>query len=306
MPASIASTPVSLLERLPRTRGKMRAQADLSKGNWFQVGGTAEVLFRPEDEEDLAHFLKHKPADVPYLVLGVGSNLIIRDGGIDGVVIRLGRGFTECQADGATIRVGAACLSFNAAMVAQQHGIAGLEFLTGIPGSMGGVLRMNGGAYGSEVKDVLVEAYAIDPQGNRHTLTPQDLHYTYRHSELPEGWIFTGARLKGVEGDPAVIARRIESISAQREATQPIRAKTGGSTFKNPEGHKAWQLIDQAGCRGLTIGGAQMSEKHCNFMINTDSATAADLEALGEEVMRRVRENTGVTLEWEIKRVGKK
>jgi UDP-N-acetylmuramate dehydrogenase len=306
MPMAAQQDHNELLDRLPRVRGKIRLHADLSKGNWFQVGGPAEILFRPEDEEDLAYFLENKPENLPYMVLGVGSNLIIRDGGIDGVVIRLGRGFVPCHAlDSSRIKVGAACLSFNAATIAQQNGIAGLEFLTGIPGSIGGVLRMNGGAYGSEIKDVLVEAYALDPQGKRCVLKPQHLHYRYRHSDFPEGWIFTGALLQGAEGDPEVIAARIDEISKARESTQPIRAKTGGSTFKNPEGYKAWQLIDAAGCRGLSIGGAQISEKHCNFMINTGNAVASDLEKLGEEVIKRVFAHSGVMLEWEIKRVGK-
>lgn len=294
----------SLLARLPQTRGRMRTDADLSKSNWFQVGGNAEVLFRPEDVDDLAHFLQNKPSDVPVTVLGVGSNILIRDGGISGVVIRLGRGFVECDADETRLRVGAGALALNAAMVAQQYGIGGLEFLTGIPGSIGGVLRMNGGAYGREIKDVLIDAEAIDPQGNIHSLKPEQLQYSYRHSGLPEGWILTRATLQGKMSTPSQVAEKIDEVSIARESTQPIRSKTGGSTFKNPEGHKAWQLIDAAGCRGFKIGGAQMSELHCNFMINTGNATAADLENLGEEVRRRVLETSGVLLEWEIKRVG--
>lgn len=293
-------------ELLPKTRGRIRLNADLSKTNWFNVGGPAEALFRPEDAEDLASVLKVLPKDVPVVVLGAGSNVIIRDGGIEGLVIRLGKGFVECTAQADKIIVGAAALSLNAAGVAQQNGIGGLEFLVGIPGSMGGVLRMNGGAYGSQLSDVLVEAEAINRSGEISRFTPQEMHYTYRHCGLSDEWIFTSAVMQGKNEDAGVVKARIEKISTEREATQPIRSKTGGSTFKNPEGHKAWQLIDAAGCRGLTIGGAQMSEKHCNFMINTGSATAADLEALGEEVRRRVFEKSGVTMEWEIKRIGRR
>ena len=294
----------NLFDALPLTRGRVRAGADLSKTNWFGVGGSAELLFRPEDTDDLMIMLKGIPRSIPVTVLGAASNVIIRDGGIEGLVIRLGKGFAECTAQNDRIIVGAASLSFNAASLAQQNGIGGLEFLVGIPGSMGGVLRMNGGAYGTQLSDVLIEAEVLDEKGNKHILKPEQLHYTYRHCALPEGWIFTNAVLQGKKEDAGVVKARIEKISAEREQTQPIRSKTGGSTFKNPEEHKAWQLIDAAGCRGLTIGGAQMSELHCNFMINTGNATAADLENLGEEVRKRVFEKSGVMLEWEIKRMG--
>ncbi len=293
-----------LIARLPDTRGRMRAQADLSKVNWFQVGGAAEVLFKPEDTHDLAHFLAHKPADVCVTVLGVGSNILVRDGGIEGVTLRLGRHFADCHAQGDRIIVGAGCLNSNAVTVAKDHGIGGLEFLSGVPGSMGGALMMNAGAYGSETKDVLVEAEVIDPQGHIHVLSAEKLHYTYRKCGLPEGWIFTRATLQGKEEAREKIAARMQEISVARENTQPIRSRTGGSTFKNPEGQKAWQLIEAAGCRGLHVGGAEMSRKHCNFMINTGNATAHDLETLGEEVRQRVLVHSGITLEWEIKRIG--
>ncbi len=294
----------NLVECLPEVRGRYRENAELSKSNWFQVGGTAEVLFKPEDVEDLADFLRGKPQDVPVTVIGVGSNLIVRDGGIAGVVIRLGRGFAGCSVHGAEISAGAACLDIHVAELAAEHGLAGLEFLCGIPGTIGGALRMNGGAYGSDISQVLVEAQALDPQGALHCLKPEELHYTYRHCGLPEGWIFTGCTLRGVPGDQNEILARMQKIKQERESSQPVRSRTGGSTFKNPEGHKAWQLIDAAGCRGLRIGDAQVSELHCNFLINHGTASAADLENLGEEVRRRVKEHSGITLEWEIKRMG--
>jgi len=295
----------SFILKLPKTRGRMRENADLAKINWFQVGGRAEVLFKPEDAGDLAEFFAGKPNDIPTTIIGVGSNLLIRDGGIDGVVIRLGRGFADCEAQGDRLIVGAACLNSNAVLVAKEHNIGGLEFLSGIPGSIGGALAMNAGAYGVETKDVLIEVEAVDQQGNIHKLTPAQLKYSYRHSELPEGWIFTKATLQGKIENSDVIAARIAEISASRSSTQPIRSRTGGSTFRNPPEKKAWQLIDEAGCRGLQIGGAQMSELHCNFMINTGDATAYDLESLGEEVRKRVFAHSGIMLQWEIKRIGK-
>jgi UDP-N-acetylmuramate dehydrogenase len=301
---ALPKTPQADFPDFPHTRGRIRANADLSKTSWFGVGGAAEFLFRPEDEADLALMLSQKPAAMPLTVLGAASNVIIRDGGIEGLVIRLGKGFAECTAQNDRIIVGAASLSFNAASLAQQNGIGGLEFLVGIPGSMGGVLRMNGGAYGTQLSDVLIEAHALDEKGGKHILSPEQLHYTYRHCGLPEGWIFTGAVLQGKKEQAGVVKDCIDKISAEREKTQPIRSKTGGSTFKNPEGYKAWQLVDAAGCRGLMVGGAQMSELHCNFMVNTGNATAADLENLGEEVRRRVFEKSGIQLEWEIKRIG--
>lgn len=286
-------------------RERLRENADLSKTNWFRVGGPAEWLFKPESATDLSAFLKLLPASVPVTVLGVGSNLIVRDGGIDGVVIKLGRGFVDIVADGNNIIAGAGALDVNVAHVACEHGIAGLEFLSGIPGTIGGAVRMNGGAYGSDVSQVLVSADIVERNGTIRTLTNKELAFVYRNSGLPDGAMVTRAVLKGVAGDKAEIARRMQDITTAREETQPVRSRTGGSTFKNPEGHKAWELIDRAGCRGLTIGGAQVSEKHCNFLINTGDATARDLEALGEEVRRRVHAQCGVTLEWEIKRIGK-
>lgn len=295
-----------LLASLPPVRGKLRAGADLSRINWFQVGGPAEVLFKPEDTQDLSHFIVHKPLGVPVTVLGVGSNLLVRDGGIDGVVIRLGRGFAECRAEGDRIVAGSGCLNSSVTTLAREHGIGGLEFLSGIPGSIGGALAMNAGAYGVETKDILVEATAVDPQGNIRTLTPQEIAYSYRHCGLPEGWIFTGAVFQGRPESSAVIAQRMEEIATQRNSTQPVRSRTGGSTFRNPEGHKAWKLIDEAGCRGLQQGGAQMSEMHCNFMINTGDATASDLETLGETVRKRVLDHCGISLHWEIRILGNK
>lgn len=290
---------------LPQTRGRYRFGAALSKSNWFQVGGAAEVLFKPEDAEDLAYFLKEKPAEIPVTVIGVGSNLIVRDGGIDGVVIRLGRGFATMEHIGDTLTVGAGCLDVNVAHYSAECGVAGLEFLSGIPGTIGGALAMNAGAYGSEIKDVLVEVQVVTPQGEIKWVPPDSFHYAYRHAEIPEGWIFTAARLRGVMDDPLTIATRITEIQKAREQSQPIRERTGGSTFRNPEGQKAWQLVDAAGCRGLSIGDAQVSEKHCNFLINNGSATAAQIEELGEEVRQRVKAQSGVDLHWEIKRIGK-
>lgn len=296
---------MDLRDQLPEVRGSYRFDAPLAGTNWFGVGGPAEVLFKPEDADDLAHFIQHKPADVPVTVIGVGSNLIIRDGGLAGVVIRLGRGFNHVVQEGDLLVAGAAMLDLNLARAAADAGRAGLEFLSGIPGTVGGALAMNGGAYGRETKDVLVQAEAVTPEGERITLALSDMKYSYRHYGGPKGLIFTRAWFATTADAPEAIHTRIAEIQSKREATQPIRERTGGSTFKNPEGHKAWELVDQAGCRGLRVGGAQMSELHCNFMINTGGATAADLEALGEEVIRRVREHSGVTLEWEIKRVGR-
>lgn len=293
-----------LIDRLPKMRGRYRENAELAKSNWFQVGGAAEVLFKPEDTQDLAKFLKQKPKDVPITVIGVGSNLILRDGGIKGVVIRLGRGFTQCEVKDDTIFAGAACMDIHVAQIAQEAGISGLEFLSGIPGTIGGALRMNGGAYGSDIAQILEAAEAVDLEGNIHQLSLAEMQFTYRHCGVPEGWIFTACTLRGTVGDAAEIGRRMDEIKQARETSQPIRSRTGGSTFKNPEGHKAWQLIDAAGCRGLRMGDAQVSELHCNFLINHGSATAKDLEALGEEVRRRVHAHSGILLEWEIKRIG--
>ena len=293
-----------LIDRLPKVRGRLTADAPLAQVTWFRVGGPAEVLFRPADVDDLSAFLAAKPADVPVTVIGVASNLLVRDGGIKGVVIRLGRGFVEIAAEGESIAAGAGALDLNVAITAREAGIAGLEFLSGIPGTVGGGLRMNAGAYGREFKDVLHSAVALDPHGTRRELALSDLDLSYRHCGLPEDWIFIAARFAGRKGDPLAIARRMNEIQSAREESQPIRSRTGGSTFANPPGRKAWALIDQAGCRGLSRGGAMVSEKHANFLINTGDASAADLEALGEEVRARVKDREGVALEWEIKRVG--
>jgi len=294
-----------LIARLPAVRGRLSAAAPLADITWFRVGGPAEAMFRPADRDDLVAFLKTKPADVVVTVLGVGSNTLVRDGGIDGVVLRLGRGFVEIEAEGDEILAGAGALDVNVAQTAQMHGIAGLEFLRGIPGTVGGGLRMNAGAYGTEFKDVLVWAEAIDPQGNLHRLSPAEMGFSYRHCDVPEDWVFVVAKLKGRKGDKDAIQARMDEIQAAREGSQPIRSRTGGSTFANPEGHKAWQLIDAAGCRGLVVGDAQVSEQHCNFLINRGNATAADLETLGETVREKVKASSGVSLRWEIKRIGK-
>lgn len=293
-----------LIERLPSVRGRLTENAPLAQLTWFRVGGAAEVMFRPADLDDLAAFLAGRPKDVPITVMGVASNLLIRDGGVPGVVIRLGRGFVDVAANEDEITAGAGALDLNVALAACTAGIADLEFLSGIPGTVGGGLRMNAGAYGREFKDALREATALDGDGHRHDLEPGEMDLSYRHCGVPADWIFVAARLKGRRDDPLTIGARMAAIQAQREATQPIRARTGGSTFANPPGHKAWELIDRAGCRGLTRGGAAVSDKHTNFLINTGNATAADLEALGEEVRRRVRDKTGIGLEWEIKCVG--
>lgn len=293
-----------LIARLPPVRGRLAAAASLAEITWFRVGGPAEVMFRPADRDDLTAFLKGKPAGMPVTVLGVGSNILVRDGGVPGVVIRLGRGFADIIVHGDEVEAGAGALDVNVATVAQQAGLAGLEFLRGIPGTIGGGLRMNAGAYGTEFKDVLVWAEALDPAGQLHRLTPAQMKFAYRHCGVPEDWVFVGARLRGERGDPVAIKARMDEIQAAREGSQPIRSRTGGSTFANPEGRKAWQLIDAAGCRGLVIGDAQVSERHCNFLINRGSATAADLEALGETVRERVKAASGVELRWEIKRIG--
>jgi len=294
----------ALQTKMPALRGRLLANQSLAELTWFRVGGPAQILFMPEDEEDLAYMLANLPAEIPVAVIGLGSNLIVRDGGVPGVVIRLGRGFGEISIEGLTLRAGAAVPDVKAARAAQEAGIAGLSFLRGIPGGIGGALRMNGGAYGRETKDALIEARAVDRAGRVHVLGNADMHYTYRHCGAPDDYIFTQATFHGERGDPAVIAAEMEKITESREATQPIKSRTGGSTFKNPPGHKAWQLIDAAGCRGLRIGDAQVSEMHCNFLINLGKVTAADIETLGEKVRYRVKENSGIDLEWEIKRIG--
>ena len=299
----------ALLDRLPAVRGRLSANAPLDRITWFRVGGPAEVMFRPADRDDLLEFLAAKPADVAVTVIGVGSNLLVRDGGIPGVVIRLGRGFADIAIDGTTVQAGAAALDVNVARTAAEAGVAGLEFLVGVPGTIGGALRMNAGAYGREMVNVTLAAEAIDAAGRVRHLMPEQLGFTYRHSAVPEDWIFLSATLAGYADSPGAIAARMGDIQSAREESQPTRTRTGGSTFANPTdpkaaGRKAWQLIDEAGCRGLRRGGAMVSEKHCNFLINTGTASAADLESLGEEVRRRVFEATGVSLQWEIRRVG--
>ncbi len=293
-----------LIDRLPSVRGRLSVGAPLAGVTWFRVGGPAEVLFRPADAYDLAEFLTGCPEDVPITVVGVASNLLIRDGGVPGVVIRLGGAFASLRIEGCTVTVGAGALDLNIALAARMAGVAGLEFLSGIPGTIGGALRMNAGAFGREVSDVLVSAEVVDRSGRTFTVPAVDLGLGYRRCAAPADWIFVGATLEGEPGEPAEITARIDDIARKRAETQPVRARTGGSTFANPPGHKAWELIDRAGCRGLTIGGAQMSEKHCNFMLNLGTATAAELEALGEEVRRRVLASSGVELSWEIKRIG--
>jgi UDP-N-acetylmuramate dehydrogenase len=295
----------SLLEHLPQVRGRYAENVPLAPITWFRAGGPAEVMFRPADTDDLAAFIAAKPVDVAITVLGVGSNLLVRDGGIPGVVVRLGRGFAGITAVNAEIlEAGAAALDVNVARMALESGIGGLEFLSGIPGTIGGALRMNAGAYGSEIEGVLVSARAVDGIGGIRDLAAADLGFAYRSCAVPADWIFVGAVLRGHRGDPQAIGRRMQAIRNARESTQPIRSRTGGSTFANPPGAKAWELIERAGCRGLAINGAKVSEQHCNFLINTGAATAADLEALGEEVRRRVLAETGVVLSWEIHRVG--
>jgi UDP-N-acetylmuramate dehydrogenase len=293
-----------LKAKMPALRGRLLANQSLAELTWFRVGGPAQVLFMPEHEQDLAYALANLPAEIPLTVIGLGSNLIVRDGGVPGVAIRLGRGFGNITVEDTRIRAGAAVPDVKVARAAQEAGIAGLSFMRGIPGGVGGALRMNGGAYGRETKDALVEARAVDRQGRVHVLRNADMGYTYRHCGVPGDYIFTDALYQGERGDPAVIAAEMDKITESREATQPIKSRTGGSTFKNPQGRKAWQLIDAAGCRGLEFGGAQVSELHCNFLINRGGATAADIETLGETVRRRVKENSGVELEWEIERIG--
>jgi UDP-N-acetylmuramate dehydrogenase len=294
-----------LITSLPELRGKLKAEAALSDLTWFRAGGPAEVLYSPADEADLAYFLRETPADIPITVIGLGSNLLVRDGGIEGVVIRLGRGFGEIKVEeGSRLRAGAAVPDVKVARAAADAGIAGLSFYRGIPGCVGGALRMNGGAHGRETKEVVIEARAIDRKGRLHVLPVAELHYAYRHCGAPEDFIFTEALFQGEPGEPAKILAEMDGIAAYREEVQPIKSRTGGSTFKNPPGHKAWQLIDAAGCRGLMVGDAKVSEMHCNFLINEGKASGADLEELGETVRARVKENSGVELEWEIKRLG--
>ena len=294
-----------LRARMPGLRGRLLFNQSLKEFTWFRVGGAAQVLFVPEDEGDLALLLENLPGEIPVTVVGLGSNLIVRDGGVPGVAVRLGRGFGELKVEaGERIRAGAAVPDVKVSRCAQEAAIAGLAFFRGIPGAVGGALRMNGGAYGRETRDVLIEARAIDRRGTMRVFTNDEMRYAYRHCGLPEDIIFTEALFAGSPGDRAVIAEEMNQITDKRESTQPIKSRTGGSTFKNPPGHKAWQLIDAAGCRGLTLGDAQVSPMHCNFLINLGSASAAEIEDLGELVRRRVKENSGIELEWEIKRIG--
>ncbi len=295
---------VQLRETLPHVSGSYTEHAALKDLVWFRAGGPAEVLFRPADVDDLCAFMAAKPASTPVAVIGVGSNLLVRDGGIPGVVIRLPASFGRITVQGEKLRVGAAALDANAARIAADAGIGGLEFLRGIPGTIGGALRMNAGCYGREIKDVFVEATAVNANGRKVVLGPDEMGFVYRKSAAPDDLVFVEAVFRGAKEEPDVIRARMNALVEERETTQPVRSKTGGSTFKNPPGHKAWQLIDQAGCRGLMHGGAQVSEKHCNFLINTGEASAGDIEALGEDVRRRVREKFGIDLDWEIKRVG--
>ncbi len=289
---------------IPATRGRLTENAPLGPTSWFRVGGPAEYLLRPADVDDLANFLQHLPPEIPVTIIGAASNLIIRDAGIHGVVIKLARGFGDVEIDGTGLIAGAAALDVTVAQAAAAACLTGLEFLSGIPGTIGGAVAMNAGAYGGELKDILDWADIVTRTGECIRLPPEELALTYRHSNLAPGNIVVRARLRAREGDPAAIAARMAQIKAAREATQPVRARTGGSTFANPPGQKAWELIDAAGCRGLKRGGAQVSELHCNFLLNNGDATASDLEGLGEDVRRRVAATSGVSLRWEIKRIG--
>jgi len=293
-----------LRSKAPKLRGRLLPNQPLAELTWFRVGGPAQVLFMPEDEADLAYFLQVLAVAIPVTVIGLGSNLIVRDGGIPGVVVRLGRGFNDIAVEDHRIRVAAAVPDVKVARAAQEAGIAGLSFLRGIPGAIGGALRMNGGAYGRETKDALISARAVDRAGRVHELSVSDMHYAYRHCGTPEDFIFTEATFQGAAGERAAIAAEMNKITEAREATQPIKSRTGGSTFKNPPGQKAWQLIDASGCRGLIIGSAQVSELHCNFLINLGDATATEIETLGETIRKRVKQTSGIDLEWEIKRLG--
>lgn len=301
-----ASAPSLDQAAMPPVRGRLTAQAPLAPLVWFKSGGAAQWLFEPKDADDLADFLKGLDPAIPVMALGLGSNLIVRDGGVPGVVVRLGKPFATVEAvDATTLRCGGGASGILVSSTARDKGIAGLEFLRSIPGTVGGFVRMNGGAYGRETCDILLECDVVLRSGERVTLSNADLGYTYRHSSLPDGAVVVSAVFRGIPGDPAAIQAEMDRIAAAREESQPLRSKTGGSTFKNPEGHKAWQLVDQAGCRGLAMGGAQVSEKHTNFLLNLGDATSADIEGLGEEVRRRVKATSGIDLEWEIQRVGK-
>ena len=294
-----------LKKDLPQLRGRLLANQSLAELTWFRVGGPAQVLCLPEDEADLSYLLTELPGEYAVTVIGLGSNLIVRDGGIAGVVVRLGRGFSDIVIEpDHRIRAGAAVPDVKVARAAQEAGIAGLSFLRGIPGAIGGALRMNAGAYGGETKDRLISARGVDARGTVHEYSNAEMGFSYRHCGVPDDVVFTEALFQGEAGDRDQIAAEMNKITESREATQPVKSRTGGSTFKNPPGHKAWQLIDAAGCRGLRVGGAQVSELHCNFLINLGGATAADIETLGETARARVKAHSDVDLEWEIKRIG--
>jgi len=296
---------LNFLDSLPHVRGRLVKKAPLARLSWFRTGGEADVLFEPADEADLVAFLRHLPGDVPLTVIGVGSNLLVRDGGVDGVVLRLGRAFANIVIRGDVVKAGAAAMDVHVAKAAARAGLTGLEFLVGVPGTIGGALRMNAGAYGAEIKDILLHAHAVDRYGHVHELRPEDFDYSYRESAITDGMIILSGAFQGRAGDVDDIGAEMARIMSERQESQPIGTRTGGSTFKNPDGMKAWELIDKAGCRGLRVGDAQVSEKHCNFLINHGDASAADIETLGEEVRKRVKEKTGVELEWEIRILGK-
>ncbi len=294
------------VDTLPHVQGRLTPNAPLAPLVWFKSGGTAQWLFEPKDEDDLVQFLRELDTDVPVMALGLGSNMIVRDGGVPGVVVRLGKAFSKIdKVDDVTLRCGGGASGILVSSTARDAGIAGMEFLRGIPGTVGGFVRMNGGAYGREVQDILIEARVALRDGTVEIWPLGKFGYTYRHSELPEGAVVIEATFRGSPGKPEAIGAEMDAIARAREESQPLRSRTGGSTFKNPPGHQAWVLVDAAGCRGLTMGDAQVSEKHCNFLLNLGSATSADIEALGEEVRRRVLENSGITLEWEIQRIGR-
>ena len=293
-----------LRKTIPGLRGPLDPNAAMAPLSWFRTGGPAQILFTPVDEADLSHFMAGLPADLPWMVVGLGSNLLVRDGGLPGVVIRLGKGFSGIEIDGLTVKAGAGAPDVKVARAAAEAGISGLSFLRGIPGAVGGALRMNGGAYGGETKDVFVSARAVKRDGSFVILDAGAMGFAYRRCMAPADLIFTEAAFRGPAGDPGQILTEMQKITESRSSTQPVNTRTGGSTFKNPIGHSAWKLVDEAGCRGLTIGGAQVSPMHTNFLVNLGTATAADIETLGETVRERVKAHSGVELEWEIKRVG--
>lgn len=306
-----ASQHSNLIDTLPPLRGKVMANGNLANMIWFRTGGPAEVLVKPADEEDLVTLIKGLSKSIPLFVVGVGSNLLVRDGGMDGVVVKLGKPFGKIEIEGDLVTVGAGAMDVTVAEKAAEAGLGGLEFLRGIPGTIGGALRMNAGAYGREVADCFVSAVAYDRNGEKYILNHKTMGFSYRHVDVPKGWIFVEATFRATPCDQSIIREKMKAIMDAREESQPLRTRTGGSTFKNPDpeksgGRSAWQLVDEAGCRGLKVGGAQVSEKHCNFLINLGDATGADIENLGEKVRETVKEKTGITLEWEIRRLGNK